>query len=185
MQRLGWSELGARFYRSPRHVRRELVELARVRINPAYGEVLYHGFGNSSFSVGDRATYLNHRDVARYCEAVEETGLGICSYTGIDDRQRAARDVTFDLLYAPHTRVRSRVKKYGQAAMRDHLERFARWEALGLVEPHPLLGTLSLTPLGKLVHLELIPQHYLPADRERLDKTMRARRELGRRYRGY
>lgn len=185
MQRLGWSELGARFYRSPRHVRRELVELARVRINPSYGEVLYHGFGNSSFSVGDRATYLNHRDVARYCEAVEARGLGIASYTGIDDHQRAARDVTFDLLYAPHTRVRSRVKKYGQAAMRDHLERLARWEALGLGQRHPLLGTFSLTPLGKLVQLELIPQHYLPADRERLDRTMRARRELGRRYRGY
>ncbi len=55
--RLGWKELGARFYRAPRHVRREILELAKLRVNPSYGEVLYHGLGNSSFSIGDRATF--------------------------------------------------------------------------------------------------------------------------------
>lgn len=185
MERLGWKELGARFYRSPAHVRRELLEVARVRVNPSYGEVLYHGFGNSSFSIGDRATYLNHRDVNAYCDAVFARGLGIQSWLPMSERQRATRDVTFDLLYAPFTRIRSRRKKYGSTAMAQHEALLARWEELELGTRHALLGTFSLSPLGKLVHQQLIPQHYLPEDREKLDRTMRVRMELGRRYRGY
>ncbi|WP_205525973.1 radical SAM protein [Pyxidicoccus trucidator] len=183
--RLGWKELGARFYRSPRHVRRELFELARVRVNPAYGEVLYHGLGNSSFSIGDRATFLNHRDVNDYCTAVEKGGLGIAYWRTLDDSQRATRDVTFDILYSPFTRVRSRAKKYGAETMAHHRELLARWSELGLGQENRLLGTFSLTPLGKLVHQQLIPQHYLPEDRRELAEAMELRQQAGRKYRGY
>jgi oxygen-independent coproporphyrinogen-3 oxidase len=185
MERLGWKELGARFYRSPRHVRREIFELARTRINPAYGEVLYHGFGNSSFSIGDRATYLNHRDLETYCDAIEAGGLGIGHWTRLDDRQRATRDVTFDLLYSPITRVRSRAKKYGEAAMAQHARTLARWVELGLGEESRLLGTFSLTPLGKLVHLQMIPRHYLDGDRVAFETVMQQRNVAGSAYRGY
>ncbi|NVJ09938.1 radical SAM protein [Myxococcus sp. AM001] len=183
--RLGWKELGARFYRSPRHVRRELLELARVRVNPAYGEVLYHGLGNSSFSIGDRATFLNHRDVNDYCTAVEKGGLGIAYWRTLDDAQRATRDVTFDLLYSPFTRVRSRAKKYGAWTMAHHRQLLERWTELGLGERNLLLGTFRLTPLGKLVHQQLIPQHYLPEDRRELAEAMALRQQAGRKYRGY
>ncbi|HYI00644.1 radical SAM protein [Hyalangium sp.] len=183
--RLGWKELGARFYRSPRHMRRELLELAKLRVNPAYGEVLYHGLGNSSFSIGDRATFLNHRDVLDYCAAVEKGGLGIAYWRTLDDSQRATRDVTFDLLYSPFTRVRSRAKKYGAETMAHHRQQLERWAELGLGEENRLLGTFSLTPLGKLVHQQLIPQHYLLEDRRALDEAMQQRQQAGRRYRGY
>ncbi len=182
---LGWSELGARFYRSPRHVRREVLELAKIRVSPAYGEVLYHGFGNSSFSIGDRATYLNHRDVGAYCDAVEAGRLPIAHFTGLDDAQRATRDVTFDLLYSPVTRVRSRARKYGTDTMHEHRRLFARWEALGLGESNRLFGTFSLSRLGKLVHQQMIPQHYLPRDRKKLVDVMSLRKDAGRAYRGY
>lgn len=185
MERLGWKELGARFYRAPRHVRREIVELARTRINPAYGEVLYHGFGNSSFSIGDRATYLNHREIEDYCDAVEAGGLGIAYFTELDDQQRATRDVTFDLLYSPITRVRSRNKKYGAQAMARHERMLARWIDLGLGEANRLLGTFSLTALGKLVHQQMIPQHYLDGDRVQFEAVMERRRAAGSAYRGY
>jgi oxygen-independent coproporphyrinogen III oxidase len=166
-------------------VRRELFELARTRVNPAYGEVLYHGLGNSSFSVGDRATFLNHRDLTDYCKAVEGGGLGIASWRTLDDVQRATRDVTFDLLYSPFTRVRSRAKKYGEPTMRHHRQLLVRWAELGLVEENRLLGIYSLTALGKLVHQQLIPQHYLAEDREALNAAMALRQQQGRRYRGY
>jgi oxygen-independent coproporphyrinogen-3 oxidase len=184
-ERHGWSELGARFYRSPRHVRRELFELARTRINPAYGEVLYHGFGNSSFSIGDRATYLNHRSLEDYCDAVEAGNLGIAHWIELDDAQRATRDLTFDLLYSPVTRVRSRRRKYGEEAMRPHEQLLSRWVELGLGTRNRLAGTFSLTPLGKLVHQQMIPVHYLERDRGEQVSVMHTRRELGRRYRGY
>jgi coproporphyrinogen III oxidase-like Fe-S oxidoreductase len=156
-----------------------------VRVNPSYGEALYHGFGNSSFSIGDRATYLNHRDVNAYCSAVEARGLGIQSWLPMSDTQRATRDVTFDLLYSPLTRIRSRRRKYGVSAMAQHEALLERWSALDLGMHNKLLGTFSLSALGKLVHQQLIPQHYLPEDRAKLDRTMRVRIELGRRYRGY
>lgn len=185
MERLGWKELGARFYRSPRHVRRELLELAKTRINPAYGEVLYHGFGNSSFSIGDQATYLNHRDLDTYCAAVEARGLGIAHWTELDDVQRATRDLTFDLLYSPVTRVRSRIDKYGAEAMARHRHKLARWAALGLGQHNRLTGTFFLSPLGKLVHQQMIPQHYLDRDRAEFDAVMQSRKATGKAYRGY
>jgi oxygen-independent coproporphyrinogen-3 oxidase len=181
----GWRELGARFYRSPRHVRHELLELARTRINPAYGEVLYHGFGNSSFSIGDRGTYLNYRSLEDYCDAVEGGALGISHWLELDDEQRAARDLSFDLLYSPVTRVRSRRRKYGADAMRPHETLMQRWVELGLGRSNELTGTFSLTPMGKLVHQQMIPQHYLERDRGAFRSVMNQRRELGRRYRGY
>lgn len=182
---LGFSELGARFYRSKRHVARELLDLARTRKTPAYGEVLYHGIGNSSFSVGDRITYLNHRDSGAYCTAVEAGNHGISHVFSLDEAQRAARDVTFDLLYSPIVRVDSRVKKYGARAMAPQHELLRRWVSLGLGEESRLFGTFSLTPLGKLLHQQMIPRHYLARDREDHGRAMRVRKELGRRYRGY
>jgi len=182
---LGWSELGARFYRSPRHVRRELFELAKTRINPAYGEVLYHGFGNSSFSIGDRATYLNHRDIQQYCTAIENRHLGISHWTKINNAQRATRDITFDLLYSPITRVRSRQKKYGRQQLDFHTQLLDRWIELGMGTKNRILGTFSLTNLGKLLHQQLIPQHYLHTDKEEFWRVMETRKKKGKKYRGY
>lgn len=183
--RLGWKELGTRFYRAPRHVRREVFELARVRVNPAYGEVLYHGLGNSSFSIGDRATFLNRRDAVDYCSAVEKGELGIGYWRTLNPEQQATRDVTFDLLYSPFTRVRSRAKKYGAGTMTHHEKQLQRWIELGLGTENRLLGTFALTPLGKLVHQQMIPQHYLEEDRRELNEAMQRRHLAGRRYRGY
>lgn len=183
--RLGWKELGTRFYRAPRHVRREIIELAKTRVNPAYGEVLYHGLGNSSFSIGDKATFLNRRDAVDYCTAVEQGALGIGYWRTLNAEQQATRDVTFDLLYSPFTRVRSRAKKYGAATMVHHEKQFKRWVELGLGEENRLLGTFALTPLGKLVHQQMIPQHYLTEDRQALHEAMQRRQLAGRRYRGY
>jgi oxygen-independent coproporphyrinogen-3 oxidase len=182
---LGWSELGARFYRSLRHVRRELWELATSRVNPAYGEVLYHGFGHSSFSIGDRATYLNHRDIHAYCDAVEAGNLPIARFARLDAHQRATRDITFDLLYSPMTRVRSRAQKYGADTMTAHRALLARWESLGLGASNPVLGTFALTRLGKLLHQQMIPRHYLAQDRAELISVMSLRKEAGPAYRGY
>ncbi len=185
MERLGWRELGARFYRSPRHVRHEVVELARTRINPAYGEVLYHGFGNSSFSLGDRATYLNHRNLETYMDAIEANKTGLGHWTLLTQAQRAARDVSFDLLYSPYTRIRTRSRKYGATAMVHQRSTLDRWVEMGLGRKHKLAGTFSLTPLGKLVHQQMIPHHYLPHDAMRQRQVMETRREAGKRYRGY
>jgi coproporphyrinogen III oxidase-like Fe-S oxidoreductase len=183
--RMGWRELGARFYRSPRHVRRELLGLARMRINPAYGQSLYHGLGCSSFSLGDRATYLNHRKPAAYCDAVEEGQLAISHWTTLSPAQQATRDLSFDLLYSPITRVRTRRRKYGQAALRFHDALLDHWVDLGLGERDWLLGTFKLNALGKLVHQQIIPQHYLEQDRDLFDQVMVRRQASGRRYRGY
>jgi coproporphyrinogen III oxidase-like Fe-S oxidoreductase len=185
LQRLGWRELGARFFRSPRHVRRELVGLARMRINPAYGESLYHGLGCSSFSLGDQATYLNHRKPEAYCEAVEAGALGISHWTPLSAAQRATRDLSFDLLYSPVTRVRSRRRKYGEAALRGHEDLLDHWVSLGLGERDKWFGTFRLSPLGKLVHQQMIPLHYLAEDRDLFDQVMVKRQTAGRRYRGY
>jgi len=182
-----WRELGPRFYRSPRHVRRELLDLARTRIDPSYGEVLYQGFGNSSFSIGDRATYLNHRGLESYCDAVEAGGLGIGHWLEIDDRQRATRDLTFDMLYSPFVRHRSLLKKYGAEALATHGALLERWVELGLARRSQwmLPGSYALTALGKLVHQQMIPAHYLERDGAAFRSVMRVRSELGRRYRGY
>ncbi|MBL0193132.1 MAG: radical SAM protein [Myxococcales bacterium] len=118
-ERLGFSELGVRFYRSRRHVARELLELARVRRSPTYGEVLYHGLGNSSFSVGDRATYLNHRDVGTYCEAVEAGRSANLPLRPPDRRSaRRARRHVRPALQPHHARAlaRSEVRRRRDAA---------------------------------------------------------------------
>jgi hypothetical protein len=61
-----------------------------------------------------------------YCAAVEKGGLGIAYWRTLDDAQRATRDVTFDILYSPFTRVRSRAKKYGCSA-RSACRPWASW----------------------------------------------------------
>jgi hypothetical protein len=60
-----------------------------------------------------------------------------------------------------------------------------RWVDLGLGTLNRFAGTFSLTPLGKLVHQQMIPQHYLERDRGEQVCILNSRRELGRRYRGY
>ena len=47
------------------------------------------------------------------------------------------------------------------------------------------MGTFSLSPLGKLLHQQMIPQHYLSEDHAELVGVMSLRKELGRRYQGY
>lgn len=183
--RLGWKELGTRFYRAPRHVRRELFELAKVRANPSYGELLYHGFGNSSFSVGDRATYLNQRNALDYCTQIESGRLGISHWTTLDAHQRATRDLTFDILYSPIVRVRSISRKYGADTMQAHIAQLECWTGLGLGRWNRVLGIWRLTPLGKLVHLQMLPALYLPRDHTRFIEVMEERLASGRSYRGY
>ena len=68
-------------------------------------------------------------------------------WTTITDAQRATRDITFDLLYAPITRVRSRQRKYGREYIDFHTELMDKWIALGLGQKNRLLGTFSLTKL--------------------------------------
>lgn len=182
---LGWGELGTRFFRSPRHVRRELIDLARKRANPSYGEILYHGFGNSSFSVGDSAAYLNRRDALGYCEQIESGQPGISHWLTLDNHQRATRDLTFDILYSPIVRVRSISKKYGTQTMSNHVKQLEQWTEMGLGRWSGLWGTWRLTPLGKLVHQQMIAALYLPVDRRHFDVVMEQRLIAGRGYRGY
>ena len=111
--------------------------------------------------------------------------MGISHWTPITDAQRATRDITFDLLYAPITRVRSRQKKYGIQHVAFHTKRLDRWIELGLGQKNRFLGTFSLTDLGKLLHQQIIPQHYLFSDREQFSDVMNHRKVLGKKYRGY
>lgn len=184
-ERLGWWELGPRFFRSRRHVAHEVLDLLRMRVSPFYGEFLYAGIGNSAFSVGDRAAWLNERDTIAYCERVEAGKPGISHFVTLDDEQRATRDLTFDVLYSPHIRVRSLRRKYGAAAMARHEETLRRWTDLGLGTFNRILGSWRLTSLGKLVHLQMIPSLYLPGDAQRFRRIMETRAALGARYRGY
>ncbi len=50
---------------------------------------------------------------------------------------------------------------------------------------NPVLGTFSLTRLGKLLHQQMIPRHYLAQDRAELISVMSLRKEAGPAYRGY
>jgi oxygen-independent coproporphyrinogen-3 oxidase len=184
-ERLGWTELGTRFFRSPRHRRQELKDFMRSRANPSYGELVYHGFGNSAFSVGDSASYINHRSIDDYRQAVETTGLGISNWLVLDDAQRATRDLTFDLLYSPIVRVRSIAKKYGKASMAAHIQQLEQWAELGLGRWNPVLGIWRLSKLGKLLHQQMIAALYLEKESLALNEFMTQRLELGRAYRGY
>lgn len=184
-ERLGWKELGTRFYRSPRHVRREMADVVRLRVNPSYGAFLYHGFGNSAFSVGDRASYLNHRGVNEYCEQVHAHGFGTSHWSLLDDAQRATRDLTFDLLYSPIVRVRQIARKYGSHTMEDHIASLNEWTELGLGGWNRVLGIWRLSRIGKLVHQEMLPALYLPRERRKFVQVMETRLAAGAAYRGY
>jgi coproporphyrinogen III oxidase-like Fe-S oxidoreductase len=162
-----------------------VLDVLRMRVSPFYGEFLYAGIGNSAFSVGDRAAWLNERDAVTYCDRVESGRPGISHFVTLDAAQRATRDLTFDVLYSPHIRVRSLRRKYGRAAMASHEQTLRRWTDLGLGTFNRLLGSWRLTPLGKLVHLQMIPALYLPTDRARFQRAMETRASLGARYRGY
>ena len=69
--------------------------------------------------------------------------------------------------------------------LRAHERLIERWIELGLGRREPVIGGFSLTPLGKLVHQQMLAAHYLDPERSALEKTMRVRESLGRRYRGY
>ncbi|MDH5650050.1 MAG: hypothetical protein OEY67_10395, partial [Gammaproteobacteria bacterium] len=183
--RIGWTELGTRFFRAPRHRRRELYEWLRTRANPAYGELLYHGFGNSCFSVGDKATYLNERDIFSYCDKLEQGKSPISHWTVLNNHQRATRDLTFDILYSPIVRVRSIRRKYGAESMTHHTAELDRWTNLGLGRWHRLFGIWRLTPLGKLVHQQMMPVLYLPEEKKEFLTAMEQRLVAGKNYRGY
>lgn len=184
-ERLGWSELGTRFFRSPRHRWQEIKDFIFSRANPSYGELIYHGFGNSSFSVGDHATYINHRSINDYSEQVAQTGLAISHWEPLNNAQRATRDLTFDILYSPIIRVRSIRKKYGKENMASHIEQINAWTKLGLGRWNPIFGIWRLTKLGKLVHQQMISALYLEKDSLALNEFMETRLNLGRAYRGY
>jgi coproporphyrinogen III oxidase-like Fe-S oxidoreductase len=184
-EQLGWKELGTRFFRSPRHVRREIFEVVKIRANPSYGELLYHGFGNSSFSVGDRATYLNHRKIEDYCAQINQGKMGISHWTTLDDAQRATRDLSFDILYSPIVRVRAITKKYGEENMQSHLQNMQKWADMGLGKWNRFLGFFRLTKLGKLVHQQMLVALYLQPDQILFKEVMDERLKSGRAYRGY
>lgn len=184
-ERLGWTELGTRFFRSSGHRWQEVKDLFSSRANPSYGEMVYHGFGNSSFSVGDHASYINHRSMSDYQEQVGQTGLAIAHWEPLSNAQRATRDLTFDILYSPIVRVRSISKKYGKEHMVSHIEHLNAWTKLGLGKWNPIFGVWRLTKLGKLVHQQMISALYLEKDSLALDEFMMQRLNLGRAYRGY
>jgi coproporphyrinogen III oxidase-like Fe-S oxidoreductase len=166
-------------------VAREVLDLLRFRASPFYGEFLYAGMGNSAFSVGDKAAWLNERDTVAYCERVESGRPGISHFVALNDAQRATRDLTFDILYSPYIRVRALTRKYGRQAMAGHERTLQQWTELGLGTWNRLLGSWRLTALGKLVHLQMIPALYLQHDAARFESVMRTRAALGSRYRGY
>ena len=184
-QSFGWKELGTRFYRSPRHVRAELFDWARIRFNPGYGEFLYHGFGNSAFSVGDSSSYINTRKIKDYCENVNNNGLAISHWIELDDYQRATRDITFDLLYSPFVRVRGITKKYGKHTMEVHVETLNKWTKLGFGSWNKFWGIWRLSDYGKLIHQELLKNMYLPKEKTKQNLIMQERIQAGRLYRGY
>ena len=68
--------------------------------------------------------------------------------------------------------------------------RSQRWEPFGPIQrwharPFGVVSASWSTPLGKLLHQQMIPIHYLAEDRAVHKTVMRGRAELGRRYRGY
>ncbi len=181
---LGWVEFGPRFFRSPAHIRRELEEIMRLKVAVAYGETAWLGFGNSAYSVGDRASYLATRSLAGYIEAVEAGRSPISHFTVLDDVQRAARDLTFAVLYSPWTEHGRIAEKYA-VDLSPQLAAFERWSELGLGHIDRRLHNFTLTHDGKLVHQAMLPALYPGADRSRFDAAMQRRRALGRGYRGY
>jgi oxygen-independent coproporphyrinogen-3 oxidase len=185
LESLGWLELGPRFFRSPAHVAREAREALRVGAVPAYGDSLYLGLGNSSFSVGESAAYLNVRDADAYVEAVGRGGLAVAHFVALSPAQRATRDLTFALLYAPFVDLGKYRRKYGGAALAAHERRLRAWAAAGLGSLDRLFGIFVLGPLGKLLHQQMLRALYLPEDEAPFRRAMLRRKEAGATYRGY
>ncbi|HEU4405827.1 MAG TPA: radical SAM protein [Polyangiaceae bacterium] len=185
LESLGWLELGPRFFRSPSHVACEAREALRLGAVPAYGDSLYLGLGNSSFSVGESAAYLNTRDVDRYVDAVAAGGLPISHFVALTPAQKAARDLTFSMLYAPFVDLGKYRRKYGPGAVARHEERLRAWSNAGLGSIDRLFGIFVLSPLGKLVHQQMLAALYLPEDAATFRRVMLKRKEAGAAYRGY
>ena len=182
---LGWLELGPRFFRSPAHAACEFNEVMRLKVVPGYGDTLWLGFGNSAYSVGDECTYLNVRDTEGYIEKVQAGGMAIDYFTTINRAQKAARDLTFALLYAPWTAAGRGAQKYGDDTVEPHLAHLRRWARLGLGTFDEDWKLFTLNRLGKLLHQQMIPTLYLKEDRRDFDLVMLRRRDAGRAYRGY
>jgi oxygen-independent coproporphyrinogen-3 oxidase len=182
---IGWLELGPRFFRSPGHVACEARETLRIGAVPAYGDSLYLGLGNSSFSVGESAAYLNVRNVDDYVEAVARGGLPISHFAALTPAQKATRDLTFSLLYAPFVDVGKYRRKYGRDALARPEARMRAWAASGLGSLDRLFGIFVLSPLGKLVHQQMLTALYLPEDATPFRHVMLRRKEAGPAYRGY
>lgn len=184
-EKLGFLELGPRFYRSPAHAACEFNEVVRLKVIPGYGDTLWLGFGNSAYSVGDQSTYLNARDPDRYIGKVEAGGFAIEHYLTLDRHQQAARDLSFALLYAPWVAAGRVADKYGAETVSAHLPHLRRWAGLGLGSYDEDWKLFTPNRLGKLLHQQMIPSLYLPEDRRGFDLVMLRRREAGRSWRGY
>ena len=182
---LGWVEFGPRFFRSPAHIRREVEELARLGVVPAYGETAWIGFGNSAYSVGDRATWLDHRGLDDYATRALDGRLPISHFTRLTPAQQAARDVSFAVLYAPFVGWGTIADKYGAETVAGFASTFRRWASLGLGEVNDDWRTFTLSHTGRLVHQQMLPALYLTADRALFDATLRRRASLGRMWKGY
>lgn len=182
---LGWVELGPRFFRSPMHIRKEVEELARLGVIPSYGETAWIGFGNSSYSVGDRATWLDDRALRTYADRALAGELPIGHFTRLDPAQQAARDVSFAVLYAPFVEWGRIGDKYGASTVERFVARFRRWAELGLGDVNDDWRTFTLGHTGRLVHQQMLPALYLESDRALFDQTLRRRASLGRMWKGY
>ncbi len=185
LESLGWLELGPRFFRSPRHVACEAREALRIGAVPAYGDSLYLGLGNSSFSVGQSAAYLNTRNVDRYIDDVGRGGLPISHFVALTDAQRATRDLTFSMLYAPFVDLGKYRRKYGRDVLAPHEARLRAWAAAGLGTIDRLFGIFVPSPFGKLLHQQMLAALYLPEDAAPFRHVMLRRKEAGPAYRGY
>jgi oxygen-independent coproporphyrinogen III oxidase len=180
---MGWMELGPRFFRSPAHVMCEAEEVQRLGVIPSYGDTLWIGFGNSSYSVGDGCSYLNARDIEDYIQRVEGGTLPIRHWALLDATQRATRDVTFALMYAPFIDVYHARERYGEAALSQIVPALPRWAEMGLASFNG--DGFFLNNDGKLLHLQMIPQLYTAPDLHLFDAARLRRKSAGKAYRGY
>jgi oxygen-independent coproporphyrinogen III oxidase len=180
----GWSELAPRFYRSPALVAAEIEEGKRLAdVIPSFGETVSVGFGNSAFTVGDACTYINTRDLNDYCDRVEAGGSPIKYWTALDELQKATRDVTFGVLYAPTVDVKRTREKFGAGSTAAMEAKLRRWADLGLASFDG--DAFKLNDFGKLVQLQMIPELYPQNDASAFGGALHRRKLLGKSYRGY
>jgi coproporphyrinogen III oxidase-like Fe-S oxidoreductase len=134
--------------------------------------------------VGDDCTYLNARDREDYVARVARGGLPIKHWATLDARQKATRDVTFALMYAPFIDVGKARRRYGEESVTAMDPVLRRWADLGLGSYD---GDLFFpTSDGKLLHLQMVPMLYdARRDSGLFDGARLRRKAAGRAYRGY